>query len=161
MEKVGNDEFNLHPVGSGPYSFEAWQRGVSVTLKRNDAYWGDKGPFETATFRAVPDASTRVADLQAGTADLVVSLDSDQAAAAADGFQRPGADGADRARRLSRHQRLASRRSTTSGLRQAIAYGIDREGIVEGILGGEEQGGRPGADTGGPRLVDGDRALPL
>ena len=56
VEAVGKDAFNLKPVGSGPYKFEAWQRGVAVTLSRNDAYWGAKGPFPTALFRAVPDA---------------------------------------------------------------------------------------------------------
>ncbi|WP_245198515.1 ABC transporter substrate-binding protein [Jiella mangrovi] len=136
VEKVGDDAFNLKPVGSGPYSFEAWQRGVSVTLKRNDDYWGDKGPFETVTFRAVPDASTRVADLQAGTADLVVSLDSDQAA------QLQTAPNAQALTALT--ERIAYLGINTGKpplddkrLRQAIAYGIDREGIVEGILGGE------------------------
>ena len=38
VEAVGKDAFNLAPVGSGPYKFGAWQRGVSVTLNRNDAY---------------------------------------------------------------------------------------------------------------------------
>jgi len=33
---------------------------VAVTLSRNDAYWGTKGPFATAVFRAVPDAATRL-----------------------------------------------------------------------------------------------------
>ena len=71
VEKVGNDPFNLKPVGSGPYRFESWQRGVAVTLKRNDDYWGTKGPFPTVLFRAVPDGATRVANLQAGSSDPV------------------------------------------------------------------------------------------
>ena len=29
VEEVGKDAFNLKPVGSGPYKFDAWQRGVS------------------------------------------------------------------------------------------------------------------------------------
>jgi len=79
VEEIGKDAFNLAPVGSGPYSFDEWNRGVSVTLAKNDGYWGQEGPFDTATFRAVPDAATRIADLQAGAADLVVGLDSDGA----------------------------------------------------------------------------------
>ncbi|MCV6585285.1 MAG: ABC transporter substrate-binding protein [Marinibacterium sp.] len=77
VEEMGRDAFNEAPVGSGPYVFDGWDRGVAVTLRRNDAYWGDKGPFDAAVFRAVPDAATRVADLLAGTADLVVSIDAD------------------------------------------------------------------------------------
>jgi peptide/nickel transport system substrate-binding protein len=79
VEEVSKDAFNQSPVGSGPYTFEEWNRGVSVTLVKNESYWGDMGPFDTAVFRAVPDAATRIADLQAGTADLVVGLDSDGA----------------------------------------------------------------------------------
>ncbi|MFT4185190.1 MAG: ABC transporter substrate-binding protein, partial [Rhizobium sp.] len=53
VEQVGNDAFNLSPVGSGPYKFEKWQRGVDVVLVRNDNYWGKKGNFARADFRAV------------------------------------------------------------------------------------------------------------
>src|SRR5206468_50201 len=80
VEEVGKDAYNLKPIGSGPYKFDTWQRGVQVTLTRNDGYWGPKGKFASAVFRAVPDAATRIADLQTGTSDLVVTLDSDQAA---------------------------------------------------------------------------------
>ncbi len=135
VEKVGKDAFNLHPVGSGPYKFEAWQRGVQVTLSRNDAYWGDKGPFKTAVFRAVPDAATRVADLETGTSDLVVTLNSDLAAE----IKKSG-----RAQVLS----VLTERVAYFGInsfkaplndvriRRAMAYAIDKEGIVEGILAG-------------------------
>ena len=138
VEKVGNDEFNLNPVGSGPYKFKEWQRGVQVTLVRNDDYWGEKGPFETAVFRAVPEASTRVADLQAGAADLVVSLNSDQAK------QLEGTPGVKPL--IVRTERVAYIGLNTTRppfddpkLRKAVAYAIDKEGIVEGILqGGQE-----------------------
>ena len=82
VEAVGKDAFNIQPIGSGPYQFDGWQRGVPVTLKRNDAYWDRKGPFAVVVFRAVPDAATRLANLQAGnlSSDLGVTLDSDQAA---------------------------------------------------------------------------------
>ena len=80
VDAVGKDAFNLKPVGSGPYKFDGWQRGVQVTLTANDKYWGTKGPFASVAFRAVPDAATRVANLQAGTSDLAVTLDSDLAA---------------------------------------------------------------------------------
>ena len=43
VEAVGKDAFNLKPVGSGPYKFEGWQRGVQVTLTRNDKLLGHQG----------------------------------------------------------------------------------------------------------------------
>lgn len=135
VKKEGNAAFNLHPVGSGPYEFVDWKRGVSVTLKRNDHYWGKKGPFETVVFRAVPDSSTRVADLQAGTADLVVSLNSDQAnqLKSASGVRALSAP-TERVAFLGMNTRRAPLNNLK--LREAIAYGIDRQGLIEGILGG-------------------------
>jgi peptide/nickel transport system substrate-binding protein len=138
VEAVGKDAFNLKPIGSGPYKFENWQRGVAVTLTRNDAYWGTKGPFASVIFRAVPDAATRVADLQTGTADLAVSLDSDQAAQLkSTGKAQP---------LIALTERVAFLRFNTTKppfddikVRQAAAMAIDKKGITEGILGGHDK----------------------
>ncbi|ESR23764.1 ABC transporter substrate-binding protein [Lutibaculum baratangense] len=138
VEEVGAEEFNLKPVGSGPYVFEEWRRGVQVTLTRNEDYWGDKGAFATAVFRAVPDAATRLADLQSGAADLVVTLDSDQARQLE---TYPNAKPL-----IVQTERVGyfAMNSTKAPLddvriRRAIALAIDKEGIVEGILAGGEQ----------------------
>ena len=133
VEEVGNDAFNAAPVGSGPYVFDNWNRGVSVTLSRNDSYWGDAGPFDSAIFRAVPDAATRVADLLAGTADLVVSIDADA------GIQLQG----------NPEVKLLSAPTERVGyvglnldkppfndleMRKAASLAIDRQGITDGLL---------------------------
>lgn len=135
VEAVGKDAFNLKPFGSGPYKFESWQRGVQVALTRNDAYWGDKGPFPAVIFRAVPDGATRVANLQAGASDLAVTLDADQA-----GQLKSSA----RAKPLiGLTERVAYLRLNATKppfdnakLRLAAAYAIDKEGLVDGLLGG-------------------------
>lgn len=33
-------DFNTHPVGTGPYAFDEWQRGSSIDLRRNPYYFG-------------------------------------------------------------------------------------------------------------------------
>jgi len=138
VEAVGKDAFNLKPVGSGPYKFDSWQRGIAVTLTRNDAYWGAKGPFQTALFRAVPDGATRLANLQAGTADLAVALDSDQAG------QLKSSQRAKPLMALT--ERVAYLRLNTikppfdnPKIRQAVAHAIDKDGLTEGILGGYDK----------------------
>ncbi|WP_299820671.1 ABC transporter substrate-binding protein [uncultured Roseibium sp.] len=135
--KLGKEGFNEAPVGSGPYKFDGWDRGVQVTLSKNDNYWGDKGPFETVVFKAVPDASTRVANLRAGTADLVVSLNSDLA------MQFEGADGVKVLSAPTERVGFMGMNTLVPPLddpeiRLAAAMAIDREGIVEGILQGGE-----------------------
>jgi peptide/nickel transport system substrate-binding protein len=135
VDAIGNAAFNLAPVGSGPYKFVKWDRGVAVTLDRNDAYWGTKAPFPQAVFRAVPDASTRLADLQSGTVDFARALTSDQAA------QLSGSANVKALPVLT--ERLSYIRINETkppfdnpALRQALAYAIDKDGITQGILGG-------------------------
>jgi len=135
--ELGKEGFNEAPVGSGPYKFGSWDRGVQVTLTRNADYWGDTGAFETVVFKAVPDASTRVANLRAGTADLVVSLDSDIAMQLDSnaGTQVLSAP-TERVGFMGMNTVRASLNDPE--LRRAVAMAIDREGIVEGILQGGE-----------------------
>lgn len=138
VEKVGKDAFNAAPVGSGPYEFDKWNRGVEVDLKRNDNYWGQKGVFKTVAFRAVPDAATRIANLQAGTADLVVSLDSDltKQLKAASGVKVLSVP-TERVGFLYLNSQVPP--FNNANLRRAAALAIDRQGIVDGILGGGER----------------------
>ena len=81
VQKVGDQQFNQQPMGSGPYKFRSWQRGVAITLDAVPNYWRGKPPFPSVVFRAVPDVPTRVADLRAGHADLVRGLSPDDAEA--------------------------------------------------------------------------------
>ncbi|MDB2407805.1 ABC transporter substrate-binding protein [Jannaschia sp.] len=133
VEEVGSEAFNEAPVGSGPYVFEAWNRGVDVRLTRNDAYWGEAGPFEEAIFRAVPDAATRVADLQAGTADLVVSIDAD-AGAQLEGNPETKLLSAPTERVGYMGMNLDKPPFNDLDMRRAASLAIDREGITVGLL---------------------------
>jgi peptide/nickel transport system substrate-binding protein len=135
IEKIGNDAFNLSPIGSGPYKFVSWQRGVAVTLARNDNYWGRKGVFGAALFRAVPDGATRLADIEAGTSDIARALNTDQAA-------QLEASGKGK-RIVTLTERVAYLRLNPNKppfdnikYRQALAYAVDKQGITDGLLGG-------------------------
>ena len=67
--------FAEHPVGSGPFMFDSWQRGTQMVLKRNPYYWqmGDDGkplPYlDEVDFPVIPDDNTRILKLQAGEVD--------------------------------------------------------------------------------------------
>ena len=160
VDAVGKDAFNLKPVGSGPYKFEGWQRGVQVTLTANDKYWGTKGPFASVAFRAVPDAATRVANLQAGTSDLAVTLDSDLAAQLKNS---PKAKVLSVLTERVAYLAMNIQKPPVNDpkVREAIAYAIDKDGLVEGILGGYDKAG-PGDALARPcRLGRGDRGACL
>ncbi|MGY1609154.1 ABC transporter substrate-binding protein [Geodermatophilus sp. SYSU D00700] len=59
-----------HPVGTGPFRFESWDRGNGeVTIVRNEDYWGDAALLDEIIFRAIPDGNARRQELQAGSID--------------------------------------------------------------------------------------------
>ncbi len=73
---AGTEEFNSGKaaVGTGPFKFTRWARGDRIELARNDAYWGPKSPWESATFRLIPNDPARVAALLSGSVQVVENL---------------------------------------------------------------------------------------
>ena len=59
-----------NPVGTGPYVFGGYDEATrTVTLDRNEEYWGEPAKTEQIVIRAIPDESTRRQELQAGGID--------------------------------------------------------------------------------------------
>ena len=146
VEKVGDQQFNAKPIGSGPYELVNWQHGVQTTLKANHDYWGRKPPFENVIFRAVPDVSTRIADLRTGKADLITELPPDQAVNLknASGIQILSVP----TERVG-YLYINAQAGPTKDLRvrKAIAYAIDKKGLVDSLLEGY---GKPVSILGAP-----------
>ncbi|WP_229856680.1 ABC transporter substrate-binding protein [Nocardioides flavus (ex Wang et al. 2016)] len=56
------------PVGTGPFSFGEYdEANGSITLERNDDYWGETAKVSEIVFRVIPDESTRRQELEAGS----------------------------------------------------------------------------------------------
>jgi len=58
-------------IGTGPFRLISWARGDRLIMERNETYWGAKPAWNTVTFRYVKNASSRLATLLAGDADLI------------------------------------------------------------------------------------------
>lgn len=67
------------PVGSGPYRVASFQRDQRAVLESHDDYWMGRPKARQIVFTVVPDASSRLAGLQAGDFDLVTNLLPEQA----------------------------------------------------------------------------------
>lgn len=74
FEEVGEDGFEAHPIGSGPFMFEEWILGDRMVFSRNADYWGIVPAVETLIFREVADASVRLMEVIAGTADVADAI---------------------------------------------------------------------------------------
>ncbi|MFC0407087.1 ABC transporter substrate-binding protein [Roseomonas elaeocarpi] len=58
-------------IGTGPYRLISWNRGQSISLVRNDAYWGGVPDWERVQIRFIRVPAARVAALSAGDVDAI------------------------------------------------------------------------------------------
>jgi ABC-type transport system substrate-binding protein len=65
------DDYQHHPVGTGPYKVDAFTPGRSVTCSRFDGFWGGKPALDSVEFRSVPEAQTRLSLLETGEVDII------------------------------------------------------------------------------------------
>ncbi len=66
------DEQRTHPVGTGPFRFAAWERGVAIRLERYPGYYVRGLPYlDQVTFRILPDQNAQLAALRAGDLDVL------------------------------------------------------------------------------------------
>ncbi|HEY8486626.1 MAG TPA: ABC transporter substrate-binding protein, partial [Limnochordales bacterium] len=65
-------EQQAHPMGTGPFRFVAWDRGVGVRLERFEGYYEPNLPYlDRVTFRFLPDPNAQLAALRAGDVDVI------------------------------------------------------------------------------------------
>jgi peptide/nickel transport system substrate-binding protein len=74
FEKVGTEEFNKKPVGSGPFEFVERKIGESVTYKAASNHYAGTVNFTTLKFVVIPDDMSRLAMLETGELDLVFGI---------------------------------------------------------------------------------------
>lgn len=67
----GVDDLANDPIGTGPYTFGSWSRGTSITLERNEDYWGQEPYFEEVTLSYFGDATALNNALLTGTINVI------------------------------------------------------------------------------------------
>lgn len=135
-------------TGSGPYELEDWVTGEYIRLKRKENWWGDQidnRPLllhaypKEITYRIILDAAAAEAALKAGEIDLMaevpaadfVSLQNDANWKDQFQFATPPLMQINYLELNTRDSILADKR-----IRQALAYSIDYDGIVQNVLKG-------------------------
>jgi len=133
-------EFAESPIGTGPFVFKEWIKGDRLVVTANPNYWRQGYPkVEQVVFRFMPEAATRVAAVQAGEIDIAPRLTSEDAKSLL------GVSGVQIIRYpVDRSYYLAfNNLSTGKGtpiedpkVRQALAYAIDIDGIIDAVFDG-------------------------
>jgi peptide/nickel transport system substrate-binding protein len=123
-------------VGTGPFRFVEWIDGDRVALARYEDYWGESAGVEQLVFLGVEDPTARLAQLLAGNLDIAVNLASDdlpQVEGSAD-LEVVTVEANLNVGYLAFHQ--ANSPFDDLRVRQAVAYAIDRDAIVEAFYAG-------------------------
>ncbi|MET0900345.1 MAG: ABC transporter substrate-binding protein [Mycobacterium sp.] len=129
-KNVESGEIARNPVGTGPFAFAGQKSGDSITLTANESYWAGPPKVPGVTFRFISEPSTALSALQAGEVDWTDSVPTQRVA------QLDGDDSLHLAVTPSNdywYLALNQARAPWNDVRvrQAIAYGIDREAIVQ------------------------------
>ncbi|MFB6610354.1 ABC transporter substrate-binding protein [Agromyces sp. NPDC056379] len=122
-------ELNTTPNGTGPFVLEDRKASQSLTLAKNDAYWGDAAKLDTVEFRVIPDESSIVSAMQSGNVQLAVFDDPLVAQTA-----ESGTVSIEKTPQLSYHAlQLNARRGDLAdvNVRLAIQCAVDRQEVLD------------------------------
>ncbi|UOQ56991.1 peptide ABC transporter substrate-binding protein [Leucobacter allii] len=149
---IAEDDPELRePTGTGPFVIDKWTSGDEIAFVRNEHYWRTDTPplLDGVTVKINPDLTTAVNGFTRGEFDLVFGLtagDLDEVAAAVDSgapielHEKPENTGF--VEWLWLNNSAGGQLGTPHpvlgdpAIREAIDLGIDREGILEDVLGG-------------------------
>jgi peptide/nickel transport system substrate-binding protein len=70
-EAEGRDAVGRHPVGSGPFAFSRWERGVQVEFERFDEYWAPRARPDRMIFLENISADVASARFRNGDLDII------------------------------------------------------------------------------------------
>jgi peptide/nickel transport system substrate-binding protein len=124
-----------HPIGTGPFQFESWIRGEALTLTRYEDYWGEPAILDELIIQPIPDNAARLQALQTGEIqgyDLVEPQDIEtiEADENLQVLNRPAFNVAYVGINQSKPP------MDDIEVRKAIAYGLDRQGVVDSFYAG-------------------------
>ncbi len=126
------DANKTNPIGTGPFSFKDRVEGDSITLEKNQSYWGTPVKLEAATFRFIADPTAAFGALQAGDVDTFPNFPAPETVAQFEGDPRfRVVIGATEGETI-----LAMNNAKLDNVkvRQAIAHAIDRQAIIDGAM---------------------------
>jgi peptide/nickel transport system substrate-binding protein len=122
-----------NPVGTGPFKFASWNRGDSLTLVRNDDYWGVKPPLQKVVFKYITDPNAMNNALLAGDIDVVSGVTGpEQLGSFANNASFKVLEGKPTGKIMVAMNNAAGPTKDVK-VRQAISYAMDRKAFIDGI----------------------------
>src|SRR6185436_1493207 len=67
------EQFDQFPVGTGPFSFVAYQKDAVIRYKANKDYWSEKALVDDLVYAITPDPTARYSKLRKGECHFVIA----------------------------------------------------------------------------------------
>lgn len=139
VKKWGNKDYPLHPIGTGPFKVEKYVDGQVMELVPFKEYWKEPAKIDKIILFPMPEPAARLAAFQAGQVDWAEVPPPDS-------IEQLKAAGANVLLKQYPHAIYYGFNTTKAPfdnvkVRQAIAYGIDRDGVVSIIQGAGKPAG--------------------
>ncbi|MEP2783059.1 MAG: ABC transporter substrate-binding protein [Pseudoruegeria sp.] len=122
------DSFVDHPIGTGPYTFDEYERGQSIKLSANPNYWGEQPTVQSATYVFRADSAVRAAMVAAGEADIAPNIALQDASDPDMDFSYPNSE------TVFLRIEHAQAPLNDKRVREALNLAVDREAFVGTIL---------------------------
>jgi ABC-type transport system substrate-binding protein len=130
VQRAGRN-YARQPVGTGPYRLEEWAPGERTVLIRAN----DGARFRRIIYRPVPEGEARLIELEAGTADIATGIPP-EAVPRVRASQRLKLEVIPSSFQIVFELNNARPPFNDVRVRRAIQYAVDRDAIVQRILGG-------------------------
>ena len=127
-------DFSKRPIGTGPFRFLSYKEYQEINFEGFEDYFEGRSKIESLIFKIVPDAFTRMLELRKGSIDLAINnIPEDMVASLSKEahlkvIKKAGSNysyiGLNLKDPILKHREV----------RQAIAYAVDREGMIEHLL---------------------------
>jgi peptide/nickel transport system substrate-binding protein len=136
IEKVGDQAFGQSaPVGTGPWKFVEWKKDQHIRLEAFDQHWRGRPAFKHLVIRAIPEVSTQIAEMKTGGVDLIRNVSADHVPE----LKSHALTYVSSAPILRVHYVELDMRSAPMDkklVRQAANYAIDKQAIIQKLMGG-------------------------
>ncbi|WGD30460.1 ABC transporter substrate-binding protein [Ancylobacter sp. WKF20] len=73
LKKGTPEQFDQIPVGTGPFSFVAYQKDAVIRFKAFPAYWGGPAKVDNLVYAITPDPTARYAKLKKGECHVMIA----------------------------------------------------------------------------------------
>jgi peptide/nickel transport system substrate-binding protein len=138
-KNADHTKFQSAAVGTGPFLLKSFVTNQSAAFVRNPKYWGAPKPYlDGATFTFFKDQQSTLNAFQGGTLDAMLATSSDELATlqGASGTKVLHTAGS---ATYTLWMRADKAPFTDKRVRQAVAWALDRTGLVSSVLNGDAQ----------------------